>query len=554
MLTTIRGIGLHGLLRQWPVGRKFSRSRWFVAMLAGAYIFSAGAAWAGEFGGAALSTLSVTGFWVNTTGMFLDPAAMRYLHSSNNLAVERNLGQFDLNDSPTESDKLFARFWLVYEPPYPIDHLAKEPGHAMNTGDFYNDYSFRDVWWSHTLGRLRLYVGRQIVVWGQSISFRVGDVINPTDTSYAFGFANLESSRLPIFMVHPILNLPDFDQLTSNYAEIVFAPGIDPLWTHVDYQDGRFDGQNVIAGRVNISAPPLTRFAARPESEGNAFAFWHLNPKAPTLWKIPPVTASNFQEGGRLHTLWGNTEMTALYYHTHFYGPTAFRSVTPEGNGLRFMYPDYMLGGATFDRPVYLAPYLPSALDKALAGAPFVVRGETVYINHQPYDSLNPAVARGAMPVIYSDTLNYMLADLDQAAAPWLSQTGALTANLEYQSLIILSQNKWMAQAPSYTQRPVHNETNLLLNVGTSWYWGVFAPTWTMIYNPQGNTFELFPNVLLTPPWTNSYFLKLQYIGILGSDKFSPGGGIFKGKNMILFQFQYNFNVNQMLSKAYSQL
>jgi len=57
-------------------------------------------------------------------------------------------------------------------------------------------------------GPLTTYVGNQIVVWGQSIAFRISDVVNPTDTTWAFGFANLEQSRNAQWMVHPILNLP----------------------------------------------------------------------------------------------------------------------------------------------------------------------------------------------------------------------------------------------------------------------------------------------------------------------------------------------------------
>jgi hypothetical protein len=36
----------------------------------------------------------------------------------------------------------------------------------------------------------------------------------------------------------------------------------------------------------------------------------------------------------------------------------------------------------------------------------------------------------------------------------------------------------------------------------------------------------------------------LQYIGILSNDKYSSyAGGVFKGKSILLMQFQYNFNL-----------
>jgi hypothetical protein len=65
-----------------------------------------------------------------------------------------------------------------------------------------------------------------------------------------------------------------------------------------------------------------------------------------------------------------------------------------------------------------------------------------------------------------------------------------------------------------------------------------------MVYSPKGKTFLLFPSVVLNPPWTKQYFVKLQAIEILGGDmNYAAGGGILKGQSMLLAQFQYNFNL-----------
>jgi hypothetical protein len=128
-----------------------------------------------------------------------------------------------------ENNSFFMREWLTYDPPYSwnsnnnylYSHAnAKKPhgttgysvgphsyGHYAN--DALNQYSVRDAWWQSKWGPLTLFLGNQIVVWGQSISFRVGDVINPSNTSWAFGFANLEQARTPQWMVHPLLYLPE---------------------------------------------------------------------------------------------------------------------------------------------------------------------------------------------------------------------------------------------------------------------------------------------------------------------------------------------------------
>jgi hypothetical protein len=50
--------------------------------------------------------------------------------------------------------------------------------------------------------------------------------------------------------------------------------------------------------------------------------------------------------------------------------------------------------------------------------------------------------------------------------------------------------------------------------------------------------------VVLNPPWTKQYFLKLQAIEILSGDISSiQAGGLLKGQSLLTAQFQYNFNV-----------
>jgi hypothetical protein len=182
--------------------------------------------------------------------------------------------------------------------------------------DFYNQYTVRDAWWETKLGPLSLYLGNQIVVWGQSIAFRVGDVINPQDTNWNFGFSNLEQSRTPQWMIHPILNLPDFGAsathpaiLSSNFIEGVFIPGAQPLWNSVDHPDGRYNGQDDIAGRVSNGFPganhaPSARFDAHYTDfahPGRAISLngdlFPTNPGAPNIvgWPLarPSISASS---------------------------------------------------------------------------------------------------------------------------------------------------------------------------------------------------------------------------------------------------------------------
>jgi hypothetical protein len=181
---------------------------------------------------------------------------------------------------------------------------------------------------------------------------------------------------------------------------------------------------------------------------------------------------------------------------------------------------------------------------------PFVGRAEAVYANHQGVNSWD--VLGNPDGVRFTDTLDWMAAlDLDQAYAPWLTTTGNLSANVEVQDFITLDgANSMMEAAAPYpggaleTEPNIKNNVSTLFNVGTSWLWNDIAPTWTMIFSPKGRTFLLFPSIVLNPPWTRAYFLKLQAIEVLGGDlNYLQGGGAFKGQSMLTAQFQYNFNL-----------
>jgi hypothetical protein len=230
-----------------------------------------------------------------------------------------------------------------------------------------------------------------------------------------------------------------------------------------------------------------------------------------------------------------NAEITALFWHGHQLNDTIFVTGTPQsGQILQHRYPQLNDIGLTMNRPIYLP-------GQTLGGIPLVLRTEGVWQDRTPFNTID--VARHSA-VVYSSTINTLAAlDIDNLAAPWLTTTGTLTTNLEWNNYTILSPNRNMVYG-GYVERWRHNEENLLFSANTSWWWGAVVANPAAIYNPDGNTWELFPSVEFTPPWTDKYSLMLQYIGILGNDKYSNyAGGTFKGKSMLLMQFQYDFDL-----------
>ena len=568
-----------------------------------------------------LSGLHISGYGSQTFGMWQNPTALRaFTKSRNNLATSRTLLQVDENYRLNDSNTFFMREWFVYEPPYSYNSANNSQyadaahasfGHFMN--GFYNNYQVRDAWWENKTGPLTTFVGNQIVVWGQSLAFRVGDVVNPADTCWAFGFANLEQSRNAQWMVHPILNLPEWGHFSSNFLELVVQPGFAPEWwpeqtgdPYAKYRDdvtagralpclpagshgpsARFDVQYSTQPRFPFDAPlaPLGPYAtggaqstfpgyhamvdppaarlflicmpgairagfnpyklqlAHFDPHCNLTLNKHNNPISPIgdggavdtgYWHVPGMQPQNWNEGVRFHSLTGPAEWTLLYYNdnTSGGGPWSLKW-TPYTNLWNYTLYDFQEFGATVDSPLPM----PSSIAEYF---PAVGRGEMLYTNHVSYEDMAFASMTGQR---WSDTVKWMIAiDLDQAYAPWLTSTGNLSANLEVEDNIVMDNAKTATNGNDLNTKVLKNDVSVLFNIGTSWWWEDFAPTWTMIYNPKGTTFALFPSIVLNPPWTKKYFLKLQAIEVLGGDK-EAGIGLFKGQSLLTAQFQYNFNL-----------
>ena len=520
--------------------------------------------------------LSVSGFINNITGMWVDSAGIRYQKSKNSLASERNWLQLDINYILNGDNRFFVRGWVVYEPSYRFEYKGNASGPGMtDMSDYYNQYNVRDAYWKSVNGPLTLFMGRQIVTWGESLAFRVGDVINPQDFTWNFGFSNLEQSRLPLWMVHPIMNLPSWGPLTANFVEGIWTPAWQPMYNpsvdtpnqSSDPHSNWYDGQHDVAGSVSLLAPftsfasarfqtqPAPILAGAPGVPANMSAFPQLcgsivgrhctssgfnNFASPFFgYRLPGNNLGSSTEGFRIHTLVKNAEITMLYWHGHQFNEAGTPGAQFYVNGniggpqsIEASFPQFNDIGATLNRPIYLPGEL-------LSSVPIVLRTEAVFQDRTPFNTTDIGVRNA---VVDKSTVNSLVAlDLDGLYAPWLTSTGTLSANLEWNQYTISGYGKNLVYS-FYAERWRHNEEQILFDVNTSWWWGAILPTYAMIWNPSGNTTLLFPTLVVTPPWTNKYFATLGYVGILGNDRLNSfAGGIFKGKSLLYMGFQYNF-------------
>ena len=153
--------------------------------------------------------------------------------------------------------------------------------------------------------------------------------------------------------------------------------------------------------------------------------------------KIPADTVANWTEGARFHTLVGPAELTAFVYDPFsMYPNTYYQQGT---NNFRAKFNPEVLTGVTGDMPIPM----PSSLSEYL---PFVGRAEAVYANHQGVNTWD--VIGNPDGVRFTDSLDYMVAlDIDQAHAPWLTATGNVSANVEFQDYITLDGANSMMEA-----------------------------------------------------------------------------------------------------------
>lgn len=133
-----------------------------------------------------------TGFWTENWD---------YSLNNDPLATCRNAFRLNLNGKFTENVRLKVETLAIYEPEYPRERHGLDGGVPIEANK-YNYFDFRELRLDMRVGTGHtLQFGRQIVNWGESLSARVGDVINPGDYRFDLGFTNLEDIRMPMWMI-----------------------------------------------------------------------------------------------------------------------------------------------------------------------------------------------------------------------------------------------------------------------------------------------------------------------------------------------------------------
>jgi len=193
----------------------------------------------------------LSGFLRNNTGIFT--GNQDFTENNDKLATCRNWVRLKLDTTldPAFSFRLVTQG--IYEPKYRI-----EEGSTANWNE-YDELDVREVFftWKPTPSNI-IRVGRQIVTWGESLAFRVGDVINPQDARFAFSFANLEDTRIPQWMARGVHHLTG---IRSSFEWIV-----NPPITQDKYRVDTIFSEPTSAYATTTGWKPGWRFAIYPET------------------------------------------------------------------------------------------------------------------------------------------------------------------------------------------------------------------------------------------------------------------------------------------------
>lgn len=501
--------------------------------------------------------LDIYGFIRNNTGMFTQGPISPFQKNGNDLATERTWwrGNLDLKFSDQLRFGFVTQF--AYEPPYAVEHDAGGSYRTiidaanLKNGKEYSEYRnindiLREAYveWKPSKW-VSIKVGRQIAIWGEALTTRIGDVLQPENDRFTLAFANLEDTRIPQWMARGII---DFSGLNSSLELIV-----NPNWNQNKYtvnQGAYFMSLGTPGERFSIF--PETRFDP-PYSVGNVHIPGFGNPlvvvpnpfsrdwisPAPGVWvptALPyahvtfPQGLDSFRGGFRTNTTYEGYNFGISYFHTQNYDPVVKRGALIPGKmeaGLPVR--DYNL--------VYENIDIIGAYGNKQLPWPGVMRAEAIYVPNKPFDTFDPTVSNA---VVHRDYIKYMIAyDLNgYFYFPW-HKTSSFDITFEHVGEVI-PRNKNLQYIGYSTLTPQWNPS-FNMRISTNWRYNQIATEVIVGYMPWGESGIVMPAVTYTPPILNNQLsFQLKYIGIFGNSNFK-GLGILQGKDMIVLTSQLNW-------------
>ncbi|GAB6146644.1 DUF1302 family protein [Desulfocicer niacini] len=482
-------------------------------------------------------TTDVTAYgWVrNNLGMFLENQP--YTQNSNDLATARTWIRLYTDIEFNRNLKFYGAAQLAWEPKYKVEEGTER------TWDEYCEYNdLNDVLreasliWTSSANH-KFLIGRQIVIWGEALTERVGDVIHPNDNRFTLGFANLEDTRIPSWMIRGVHNLPG---KSSTSLEWLIIPNIEKKEYRVNrladfpipgvragqrfgipFEDRDIPGKSI--GSLGLNAP-VARGGIPPFESGS--------PELPYLTtEYPESNSDDFRYGFRTSSILNGYQFGVSYFHTQHYDPiTERRELTgtfdPQlGLPLReyaVTYPQIDVVGAYLNKDTKVG----------------VLRMEAIYVPEMPFGTFD---LDDADAVVDRDYIKYMVAwDLNGYLHFDWHKTASFDITLEHVAEWIPNADDLSYLAFYSTELPSYNP-RFAINLSTNWFYDLIGTSVVVQCYPKSKSGLIMPTITYKHPWLNEALtFELKYINVFGEDRYSDIG-IMKDKDMVLLTTQFNF-------------
>jgi Protein of unknown function (DUF1302) len=472
--------------------------------------------------GTAAAEFSLNGYLMSQTGIFtatdvnkLDGDGYPKEHGGNygKLSMFRNTLQLEADYSPTSKINLHAVFRGVRSASLAADSYAQVPtffaDKTFNEDEevqeakrkwvqetYYTENDLRELFLDvEATDWLSFRIGRQQVSWGETGSFALLDVVNPSNTTWHLGpFEAFEDTRVPLWMLKTLIDVPPM----QGNLELLWIPLIDK-------PENTVTTPLTFAGAWGLPVAPKPAFLS-----------------SLTIEKKELIYPDNDLSDSRLGVRWkgtaGPVTYTALYYYTHQISPpipsyVEKDAISDPATGLSntevfLEFPRQHITGFSLDyaipRPISTVFRLESAYypDKPFSVNSFLEPGRFPDgIRDWKPSPNNPDTAkagqegfrlRNYMHHEERDVINYAAVLFRPNQIRWLNPKNSIYTQFQiFQSIMledpmieekvngewVENENWYMTSIPGYDTSRVNQVQTLLVFAALTSYWhGLFNP------------------------------------------------------------------------------
>ena len=388
--------------------------------------------------------------------------------------------------------------------------------------NYYNEVDLREFYVDVEATRwLSFRIGRQQVTWGDIGSYRLLDVVNPTNSTWHFGpLESFEDTRIPLWILKTFIEIKDWDQS----LEVVWVPAID--------RD------------EDLVTTPLTFVGA-----------WGLplsnTPSPHLIHEKKMMYPGNVIEDQRIGFRWQGSITPAasyslVYYYTHQLSPPIPlyfdldpNSPTNDITTLYLGFPRQHIAGFTFDYAFENPIGMVAKFEMSIEPDHTYPRKSKGYRFMKPDDNIPN---RYHFEPIEKPTVNYAVQLMRPTMIRWLNPTSNILFVGQFMHTMIPTltrlERRELTTVPGFNDYELqkHSYTGVFV-MATNYLHGLLSPRMTAAYvHPKSGFISGALSVRIGPHWR----IRLQVTDFFGHDQYR-GVGLFRDRDEINLRVRCQF-------------